>query len=68
MIRHLKIDGMSCQHCVHAVERTLAGVPGTRVERVELGAAWVGGDYDEERLREALDDAGFALLSLEKPD
>jgi len=40
----LKIEGMSCSHCVHAVERALKGVQGVQVERVEVGSAVVAYD------------------------
>ena len=36
---HLKIEGMTCQHCVRAVEQRLRGTPGIEVEKVEIGSA-----------------------------
>ena len=65
-MRTLKIEGMSCQNCSQAVERSLAQVPGATGVRVDLGGhcAWVDGDCDEEALREAVEDAGFTLLSI----
>lgn len=38
---HLEIRGMSCGHCVAAVERALATVPGAHAERVAVGSASV---------------------------
>ena len=37
----LDIAGMSCGHCVVAVERALAALPGVRVQQVAVGAASV---------------------------
>lgn len=37
----LRIEGMSCQHCVHAVERALTRVPGVSKVQVEIGKAHV---------------------------
>jgi copper chaperone len=38
MSTKLQITGMTCQHCVRAVERALAAVPGvTRVQSIDLG-------------------------------
>jgi copper chaperone len=37
----LQIDGMSCGHCVEAVRRALAALPGVEVESVEIGQARV---------------------------
>ena len=45
----LKIDGMSCGHCVSAVRSALEGVEGVTVERVEIGSAALR--YDPERAR-----------------
>lgn len=38
---NLAIDGMSCNHCVMAVTRSLAAVAGARVESVSVGRAKV---------------------------
>ena len=35
----LTIDGMSCGHCVRAVETALGAVPGVTVEAVTVGEA-----------------------------
>ncbi len=40
----LKIDGMSCGHCVATVTKALNAVTGVTVERVTVGSATV--DYD----------------------
>jgi copper chaperone len=58
----LKIDGMSCGHCVARVEKALKKLDGVAVQRVEVGSAEIG--YDPARtsypqIREALDDAGY---------
>ncbi|MGH7662679.1 MAG: heavy-metal-associated domain-containing protein [Gemmatimonadaceae bacterium] len=59
----LKIAGMSCDHCVRAVTRTLAALAGVRVERVAVGAATVSHEpamTSVDQIREALSDAGYA--------
>lgn len=63
----LSIDGMTCQHCQQAVERALAQVPGVLQVKVDLAAksAWVQGDWEPAALREAVEEAGFTLVSLE---
>ena len=35
----LNIDGMGCGACVRKVEGALRAVPGTRVEKVQVGSA-----------------------------
>lgn len=67
----LKIDGMSCGHCVARVEKTLAKLDGVSVRRVAIGSAEIG--YDPERtsfahIREAIDDAGYTASPVEKTE
>lgn len=35
------VEGMSCGHCLNAVNRALAGVPGVRIVSVSIGRAIV---------------------------
>ncbi|BBM74085.1 XdhC family protein [Rhodothermus marinus] len=60
----LHIEGMSCAHCLHTVEKTLKALPGVVVRTVELGYAEVA--YDPARvtlsaLAEALEARGYHL-------
>jgi copper chaperone len=64
----LTIEGMSCGHCVSAVERALERKAGVRVEQVEIGSARVA--YDPERirpeeLREAVEEEGYRVRGME---
>ena len=64
----LTIDGMSCGHCVAAVEKALGDVEGVRVQDVEVGSARIGydpGEVDEARVRRAVEEQGFGLRALE---
>ena len=36
---HLTIEGMTCEHCVRAVDGRLRKTPGVQVERVLVGSA-----------------------------
>lgn len=65
----LKIDGMSCGHCVARVEKTLAKLDGVAVRKVDLGSAEVMYDPSRtpfERIRQALDDAGYTARPVER--
>ncbi len=58
----LKIEGMSCEHCVARTEKALAAVTGvSEVEvRLEPGAATVTGEnVSVQDLIDAVDQAGF---------
>ena len=47
----LQIDGMSCGHCVGAVQKAIAAVGGATAKTVSIGAATV--EYDESRVKPA---------------
>jgi copper chaperone len=67
----LKIDGMSCGHCVARVEKTLRKLEGVEVIRVEVGAADLLHDpvaAPFARIREALDDAGYTARPVERAE
>ena len=58
----LAIDGMSCGHCVRAVQSALESVEGVRVEQVALGSATVAIDPARtapDTLTAAIEDAGY---------
>ena len=67
----LKIDGMSCGHCVARVEKALSKLDGVHVSRVDVGSAEI--DYDPARtsfarIREAIEDAGYAAHPVERKE
>lgn len=58
----LQIAGMSCGHCLNAVNKALAGLAGVRIESVRIGRAELA--YDEatvepETIVAAIADAGY---------
>jgi copper chaperone len=58
----LHIEGMSCGHCLNAVSRALAGLPGVEVDSLRIGRADVRYDertVDPSRIAEAIDEAGY---------
>jgi uncharacterized membrane protein YraQ (UPF0718 family)/copper chaperone CopZ len=60
----LKITGMTCNHCVSTVRRTLLEIPGVQAVDVDLagGKAVVSGDgLDPARLRRAVQSLGYGL-------
>lgn len=64
----IKVNGMTCGHCVQAVTNSLTAVPGIDDVSVDLGAALVTFTSAEEialdSLREAVDDAGFEFAGV----
>jgi copper chaperone len=57
----LRIDGMTCGHCVAAVKKALEKVPGVTGAHVELeaGRAQVEGDPSLAALLAAVQDEGY---------
>ena len=62
----MKIEGMSCGHCVSHVTRALETLDGVQVEHVEVGSATVRYDpraTSEERMAQAIADAGYGVTA-----
>lgn len=57
----LKIEGMSCGHCVGAVRQALEAVQGVRQVEVSLeeGRALVEGEADPQALVKAVEEEGY---------
>jgi copper chaperone CopZ len=58
----LHIEGMSCGHCLNAVNRALRSIPGVEIESVQMGRADLR--YDERTttlsaLEAAVTEAGY---------
>ena len=61
---HLNIEGMTCEHCVRAVDGRLRKTPGVEVEKVVVGA--VDLRYDPARISmdeisEVISDEGYTV-------
>lgn len=63
METQLRIKGMSCGHCVKAVEGALKALPEVRGVEVQVGQAKVvsDGPLDRDKVQRALDEEGFSL-------
>ncbi len=62
----LRIDGMTCGHCVSQVTTALNDVDGVKVEQVKVGAATVAFDpsaTSEAEIRRAIEDQGYAVAA-----
>ncbi len=67
MRKLLKIEGMSCGHCVMHVQSALESVPGVKSAKVDLldRSAMVDGDkLEDQALRAAVADAGYKVASI----
>ena len=62
--KKLNIEGMSCEHCVHAVKSELSKL-NINVKDVKIGSAEV--EYDEQKVKDsdlktAVENAGYKLI------
>ena len=62
----LKIEGMSCQHCVMRVKKVISQLPGVSDSQVDVGTAKI--TYDETKvqkdaLRKAVEEAGYKVAN-----
>jgi copper chaperone len=63
----LKIDGMSCGHCVKTVRTALADSDGVDVIEVEIGSATILFDdalADIDAVSHSVDEVGFAVVNI----
>ncbi|AIQ50385.1 MULTISPECIES: copper ion binding protein [Paenibacillus] len=61
----LTVEGMSCGHCVSAVEKAVSGVGAAA--KVDLQAKKVAVEYDESKvslnvIKEAIEDQGYDVV------
>jgi copper chaperone len=60
----LNVSGMSCGHCVNAVEGNVGKIPGVESVKVHLDAGKVDVAFDKEKvslekIKETIDDQGY---------
>ena len=62
----MKIDGMTCGHCVAQVTKALKDLEGVNVEQLSVGSATVVFDPNatsEEQIAQAIEDQGYAVAA-----
>ncbi|HEY6826001.1 MAG TPA: cation transporter [Gemmatimonadaceae bacterium] len=64
MITRVRIEGMTCQHCVRAVFTALAAVEGISRAEVAIGVAEIehDGSVTLDELRDSIEVAGYRVL------
>lgn len=60
----IKVEGMSCEHCKHAVESALTNLDGVSTANVNLEEGNVKVDFDDNKvttpnMHEAIEDQGY---------
>jgi len=61
-----QVQGMSCQHCVAAVTRSIQEIDPQAQVRVDLdkGKVAVDSTQSEQALKDAIDDAGYTVVGV----
>lgn len=62
----MRIDGMTCGHCVGQVTKALKELEGVKLEQVSVGSATVSFDSaiaSEDRITKAIEDQGYAVAT-----
>ena len=63
--KEIRIQGMTCHHCVMAVKKELMKIPGLVVKEVSIGSALVQFDetkVTESRIAAAVEEAGYQVV------
>ncbi|HHV25917.1 MAG TPA: heavy-metal-associated domain-containing protein [Tissierellia bacterium] len=67
MEKTILIEGMSCGHCVKAVEEALKELDGVKSVVVDLEgkkAVVEGDNLDDNKIKEAIDEAGYDIIEI----
>lgn len=61
------VEGMACEHCVHAVKTAVSKLQGVGSVDVDLNAKTAAVEYDKEKvtdgeIRKAIEDQGYDVL------
>jgi copper chaperone len=64
-VEELRIEGMTCGHCVMSVKKELSRIPHVQVDDVQIGTARI--QYDEAKvsiveIARAIEQAGYKLV------
>ena len=61
---HLNIEGMTCEHCVRAIDTRLRKTPGVQVDKVVVGAVDLHYDRSKislDEISELISDEGYTV-------
>ncbi|MFV2047884.1 copper chaperone CopZ [Metabacillus sp. YM-086] len=63
----IKVEGMSCQHCINSIEGSVGKLEGVSTVKVDLDRGTVNIDFDPEKvtkdkMKDAIEDQGYDVL------
>lgn len=64
----LKVDGMSCEHCVKAITKAVGALPGIGGVSVDLKGGTVAVEYDPaksplDKIKAEIEDQGYEIVA-----
>ncbi|WP_252501634.1 copper chaperone CopZ [Sporosarcina sp. Marseille-Q4943] len=61
----LKVEGMSCNHCVNSIEKSVGSLTGVSAVAVDLGKKEVSVEFENEatlqQIKETIEDQGYDI-------
>ena len=66
-LKVLKVEGMSCMHCVNTVKKSVGSLSGVEKVEVDLAGKKVMVDFDRDKvklaeIKESIEQAGYEVL------
>ncbi|MEW5799735.1 MAG: heavy-metal-associated domain-containing protein [Bacteroidota bacterium] len=64
----MRIDGMTCGHCVMSIKKELSKIPALNIKEVKIGSAVIETEESaavEEKLSRAVEEAGYIVTSIQ---
>ncbi|MDV6378154.1 copper chaperone CopZ [Sporosarcina sp. GW1-11] len=63
----VKVQGMSCNHCVNSIEVNVGNLAGVSSVKVDLGSGEVSIDFDNEKIslgqiKETIEEQGYDIV------
>ncbi len=64
----LKLEGMTCDHCVHTVEKAILSVDKSSHAKVDLKTqtAQIETDQNIQSITQSIEDEGYSVVSVQK--
>ena len=65
-VRHYRVPQMSCEHCMSAIQGSLAGILGVEAVEIDLRSldVTVVGAVSDEAVRTAIEEAGYEVTGV----
>lgn len=70
MKKQIKIEGMSCEHCVNRIDKALRKIDGVKDVSIDLNKKMalieIDNNVKEEKIKETIDDLGYEVKEIKE--